>query len=260
MLSRLNAALKEFDAKRATELSMAHGNTGRSPSNMTPSNVVTSIMRIVHRYSYFRVPFCYMTVQLTVFILFRWLDCNRRFTCHNPEKGVLEVVGDDTKQSIAGLASAVESENPEVAEAVDKKTIENVIRRYLERHGLKALLVKLSAHNTSPFSEANSGELGILHEKIVRLQQRIEESKTAGSNEKDLAKLTASLEELRVTSSEIRSIQEHYTLVHYEVHAFICKLQGLAQVISNLDFVWSCFHTLKCFELSGVGRPVPSGG
>ena len=136
---------------------------------------------------------------------------------------------------------------------MDKKTIENVIRRYLERHGLKALLVKLSAHNASPFSEANSGELGILHEKIVRLQQRIEESKTAGSNDKDLAKLTASLEELRVTSSEIRSIQEHYTLVHYEVHAFICKLQGLVQVISNLDFVWSCFHTLKCFELSGVG-------
>ena len=133
MLSRLNAALKEFDAERATELSMAHGNTGRSPSNMTPSNVVTSIMRIVHRYSYFRVPFCYMTVQLTVFILFRWLDCNRRFTCHNPEKGVLEVVGDDTKQSIAGLASAVESENPEVAEAVDKHLFSSSEETFIEK-------------------------------------------------------------------------------------------------------------------------------
>ena len=133
--------------------------------------------------------------------------------------------------TIAGLASAVEQENPEVAEAVHKKTTENVIRRYLERHGLKAVLVRLTAHNTSPFSEANNGELGILHEKIVSLQQQLDDINVDGSRGENMVELTARLEVFRREYNEIRSVEEHYLLVHYEMQSFICKLQGYAQVI-----------------------------
>jgi len=205
LLSRLDAALTEFGAERATEIAMAHGNAGRSPSNMTPSNVVTSIMRTVYRY-----------------------------TCHNPETAVLEVVGPDAMHTIAGLASAVEQENPEVAEAVHKKTTENVIRRYLERHGLKAVLVRLTAHNTSPFSEANNGELGILHEKIVSLQQQLDDINVDESRGEDMVELTARLEVFQREYNEIRSVEEHYLLVHYEMQSFICKLQGYAQALDAL--------------------------
>ena len=63
LLSRLDAALTEFGAERATEIAMAHGNAGRSPSNMTPPNVVTSIMRTVHRYGYFRIHSRYQRIH-----------------------------------------------------------------------------------------------------------------------------------------------------------------------------------------------------
>lgn len=130
-------------------------------------------------------------------------------------------------QSIAGLAHAVETHAPEVREIITKKTIENTMRRYLERFSLKALLLRVSAHNTSPFSEQNNGALSMLHTKIVSFEQQLKEQNDGGLNSEDAA---ARLMEARQEYEMIKRAEEHYRLVHYKVLGFISKLQGLAQV------------------------------
>jgi len=146
-------------------------------------------------------------------------------------------------QSLDGLASAVMEYCPELSDKIHSRTTKNVIRRFLEDHGLKALLVKISAHNTSPLTEANEGDLGRLHTEIVCLEQKIEELSHDGDSsenaattprlEEEMAQARLKLQEIKLEYDAIKSVQEHYELVHFKIAAYICQMQGLAQVISQ---------------------------
>lgn len=161
-----------------------------------------------------------------------------RFTLYSPEKNVLEVVGPPSMQSLKGIADAVEKHAPEVSNLVHNRTIQNVVVRFIEQRGMRAVVVKVAAHNTSSFEEANEGELGTLHTKKICLQQELE----GDCPEARRAALLSDLKEINLQYDNISRAHEHYKLVHFHIAAYISQWSGLSQVTGEIkkeSFFWT---------------------
>ena len=113
----------------------------------------------------------------------------------------------------------------------------------MEERGCRALVVKINAHNVSPFSEANEGALGTLHMKKVSLEQELEDLDEC--TEAPLCEeLRSKIAEINIEYDAIRRAQEHYILVHVHIAAYISQWAGLSQVMSQTVLLFIVYQPI----------------